>query len=227
MILLRGGDLTITNIRIWKRCRIMAGIGIRLVLPLLAILKISSLHTVWSHDGSVRIMVLLVAIIGVWRVRRSHSGWLMVRGILRVMMLFIQGMRSAVIWIPSSFPETIIADGICMGVSNSPVHMRVIVIRVCAGVTNRRIRNRGVLWVEERKNGSFLTRLVKSLHVRRCRCWRRQRRKKGDEGMKARVTRGERNQKDTTMPNKSDPKHNRDSATCLIYYKVYLTYSFA
>lgn len=153
--------------------------------------------------------------------RRSHSGWLMVWGILRVMMLFIQGMRGAVIWFPSGFPETIIADGICMAaVSNGPVHMRVTVIRVCAGVTNRRIRNRGILRVEERKNGSFLARLVKSLHVRRCQYWRRQRRKKGDEGMKARVTRGERNQKDTT-PNKSDPKHNRDSATCLIYYKVY------
>jgi hypothetical protein len=158
-------------------------------------------------------MVLLVVIIGVWRVRGSHSGWLMVWGILRVMMVFFQGMRSAVIWIPSGFSETIIADGVCVAVCNSPVHMRVTVIRVSAGVANRRIRNRGILWVEERKNGSFLTRLVKSLHDRR---WRRQQPKKGDEGMKARVTRGERNQKNATMPNKSDPKHNRDAATCLI-----------
>ena len=151
--------------------------------------------------------------------RRGHSGWLMVWGILRVVMMFIQGMRSAVIWFPSGFSETIIADGICMAVSNGPVHMRVTVIRVSAGVTNRRIRNRGILWVEQRKNGSFLTRLVKSLHLPR---WQRQRPKKGDGGMKARVTRGERNQKDTTMPNKSDPKHNRDSATCLISRFTYM-----
>ena len=53
------------------------------------------------------------------------------------MVVFIQGMRSAVIWFPGGFPETILADGICMAVVDGPVCMRVALIRISAGVTHR------------------------------------------------------------------------------------------
>jgi hypothetical protein len=85
-----------------------------------------------------------------------------------MVVVVIHCMRSAVIWFPSGLPETIIAGWIGMCVVNGPVRMRVALIGVSAGVNTgreRKGRNGRFLWIEQRKDGSFLTRLRKSLHL--------------------------------------------------------------